>query len=125
MSQPQEQSNKKRTSSDCRQESIQLQLHSGGLQYQIEMQTRELKLVNDRLRDLSIEANGLKAQEDAEAKIRDSVKAELQAAAQAPKPQKKTRNRNPKVDEQATTQPGSEETESTPEGPDGQSQKKE
>ncbi len=102
----------KRTSSNCQQENVNLQLRAGGLQYLIAQNTKDLAILNDQMRDLATEFHKLKAQEDYEAKVQADAKAEAQKLTNEAK--------------QATTQSGSEAapTPSQP-GPDEQSQKKE
>ncbi len=122
MSEQKQPPQRKPASQDLANQNVQLQLRAGGLQYMIRQHQKDLDIINDQMRDLAIEYSKLKAQEDEVAK----VKAEFlnQKPAQEAKPQL-AESQSPKSVDQVTTQPGSEGTEPTPVGPDGQNHKKE
>lgn len=67
----------KRTSKVIYTENVNLQLKAGGIQYTIAQYQKELNMLNDRMRDLALEYNSVQAREEAEAKLRAEIEAQM------------------------------------------------
>ncbi len=116
-----------RTSQTIQGENANLQFRAGGLQYVIAQNQKELAMINDRMRDLAIEYNGVVAKEKAEADLRREIEDKVKAEAAAKPKLEAVPDQNPVSEvNQATTQGGSETVPtSSPKSPTEQSQKQE
>lgn len=111
---------KPRTSGDIQNENAHLTYKAGQVQYVIRQNQKDLDMINDRLRDLALEYVQVKAKEDEVSKLVAEAKAKDEAEKKAKENAEKAAQIPTSVDQQASTQPGSEAPKLSPVGPVGQ-----
>ncbi len=79
---------KQRTSEDIVKEFNNLAFRAGNIQYEVSEKTKELSMLNETLRSLTLEFNKVKAAEQAEAAAKAAEAAKPAEEAPAPKAKK-------------------------------------